>query len=382
MANNTTLPAGSGGDTIRNIDKAGVKTQVIAIDLGGAGAESLLTGTMPVSLAILPGVLDVTATGSLAALNATAALTITAGYSAAVVQITGTWVGTITFEGTADGTNWVSINAIMAGSSTPSSTTTTNGIARLSPAGMTQIRANMSAYTSGTATITLRASQGGGVTFLNQSLPVGSSIIGKVGIDQTTPGTTNLVSIGTNGTVAIGTALPTGANTIGTVNAPTLTKGTQGATGFTTQDLKDAGRVLFSAATVIAGVAAVTVEALVSMVPTRAGVAGAGATSFAVTAGKTVRLTALNVGFVSTAIAVLSMRFALRFNPSGAATATSPILLILPVDNGAALAQTGGWSNIALPDGLEFSGTHQFGITQIGSAATGTVWISLVGFEY
>ena len=43
MANNTTLPAGSGGDTIRNIDKAGVKTQVIAIDIGGAGAESLFT---------------------------------------------------------------------------------------------------------------------------------------------------------------------------------------------------------------------------------------------------------------------------------------------------------------------------------------------------
>ena len=382
MANNTTLPAGSGGDTIRNIDKAGVKTQVIAIDLGGAGAESLLTGTMPVSLAILPGVLDVTATGSLAALNATAALTITAGYSAAVVQITGTWVGTITFEGTADGTNWVSINAIMAGSSTPSSTTTTNGIARLSPAGMTQIRANMSAYTSGTATITLRASQGGGVTFLNQSLPAGSSIIGKVGIDQTTPGTTNLVSIGTNGTVAIGTALPTGANTIGTVNPPTLTKGTQGATGFTTQDLKDAGRVLFSAATVIAGVTAVIVEALVSLVPTRAGVAAAANTTFAVTAGKTLRITGINVGFISTGATTVSMRFALRMNPTGAVTASSPILHIFTVDSGAALAQAGGWASPPLPDGVEFSGTQQFGISQVGSAITATCWVSMIGFEY
>jgi hypothetical protein len=32
-------------------------------------------------------------------------------------------------------------------------------------------------------------------------LVAGSAIVGKVGIDQTTPGTTNLVSIGTNGTV-------------------------------------------------------------------------------------------------------------------------------------------------------------------------------------
>lgn len=49
------------------------------------------------------------------------------------------------------------------------------------------------------------------------ALVAGSAIIGKVGIDQTTPGTTNLVSIGTNGTVAINAAIPTGANTIGAV---------------------------------------------------------------------------------------------------------------------------------------------------------------------
>lgn len=54
MADNTILPPGGGGDTIRDIDKGGLKTQVVAIDLGGAGAESLLTGTLPVSAAALP----------------------------------------------------------------------------------------------------------------------------------------------------------------------------------------------------------------------------------------------------------------------------------------------------------------------------------------
>ena len=51
MSANTILNATTvvGGDVIRNIDKSGVKTQVVAIDLGGAGAESLLTGTLPVS---------------------------------------------------------------------------------------------------------------------------------------------------------------------------------------------------------------------------------------------------------------------------------------------------------------------------------------------
>lgn len=40
------------------------------------------------------------------------------------------------------------------------------------------------------------------------TLLAGSALVGKVGIDQTTPGTTNKVDIGTNGTVALGGTLP------------------------------------------------------------------------------------------------------------------------------------------------------------------------------
>jgi hypothetical protein len=43
------LNPGVGGDTIRTVEKGGVDTQVVILDLGGAGAESLLTGTLPVS---------------------------------------------------------------------------------------------------------------------------------------------------------------------------------------------------------------------------------------------------------------------------------------------------------------------------------------------
>lgn len=49
MADNTTLNPGSSGDSIRDIDKGGVKTQVVTLDLGGSGAESLIAGTVPVS---------------------------------------------------------------------------------------------------------------------------------------------------------------------------------------------------------------------------------------------------------------------------------------------------------------------------------------------
>ncbi len=56
MPDNTTLNPGIGGDVARSIDRAGVKTQVVAIDLGGeAGPENLLgDGGMPITATELP----------------------------------------------------------------------------------------------------------------------------------------------------------------------------------------------------------------------------------------------------------------------------------------------------------------------------------------
>jgi hypothetical protein len=150
-----------------------------------------------------------------------------------------------------------------------------------------------------------------------------------------------------------------------------------------TRDLKDAGRTQFAAATVIGGVACVTTEAMLSMVPVRAGVAAAGATTIAVTSGKTLRLTAIVFSSRSTSAAVLSARCALRMNPSGAAIATSPILAIASTtQQAAALAEAGDTCVVALPDGIEISGTQQVGLSQVCSATTGVVYASLIGFEY
>ena len=68
---------------------------------------------------------------------------------------------------------------------------------------------------------------GGGVkTGLVDALPAGTNLLGKVGIDQTTPGTTNKVSIGTDGTVAINAAVPAGTNLIGNFGIDQTTAGT------------------------------------------------------------------------------------------------------------------------------------------------------------
>lgn len=168
-----------------------------------------------------------------------------------------------------------------------------------------------------------------------------------------------------------------------TVTPPALTKGTQGATGFSMQQLKDAGRTMFAAATVIGGVACVTTEALLSMVPVRAGVAGATATAIQATAGKTLRITAIGFSARSSAAAVLSGRCALRMNPTGAVTATSPVLAIATTtQQAAALAEAGDTCVVPLPDGIEISGTQTIGLTQVCSATTGFVYAWLIGFEY
>ncbi len=54
MADNTILSPGVGGDVVRDKDRAGVKTQIVALDLNPAGVESLMAGTIPVSNASLP----------------------------------------------------------------------------------------------------------------------------------------------------------------------------------------------------------------------------------------------------------------------------------------------------------------------------------------
>lgn len=144
----------------------------------------------------------------------------------------------------------------------------------------------------------------------------------------------------------------------------------------------DAGRAIVNAATAIAGVTAVTTEALLALDVSRNGAGVASATSHPVTSGKRWRITSITVGMISTAAAVVSARISLRMNPAGAATATSPILLTIPLSSGAAVVQAGKEVTVCIPDGVEFSGTMQWGLSQVGSVATATIWASVMGYEF
>ncbi len=191
--------------------------------------------------------------------------------------------------------------------------------------------------------------------------PAGTNIIGKVGIDQTTDGTTNKVQ-----------AFP-----------QAITKGTQGTVGVTTQDLKDAGRVLKTYATVgDTGITGVVAATLVTMTPYADLVAGTAATTFAVTSGKRLRLQQLNVTWRNNTAAAGGVTIRLRML-AGSVLVGSPIHMTLNANSAASAAIGGGGSNsYQFPDGFELSGTMQFGITQQAIGAVAGFSVEVIGYEY
>ena len=191
--------------------------------------------------------LDTTASGTLTAVSQTVALVLQ-GDSAGAVQVTGAFVATMQVEGTLDGTNWVAINAVAAGQTFPSALITAPGLYRITPGGLAQFRVNMTAFTSGSAVVSLRASDGTGGTFVTQVLAA-----------RLTDGTTN-VPVKPASTAAVAadpslpvalhpsSPLPAGANEIGAVKelrAGTLIQTATGAAAIATATLPAAGVGLF-----------------------------------------------------------------------------------------------------------------------------------------
>lgn len=86
------------------------------------------------------------------------AVTCTAGgegsYASLTLQVQGITTATITWEATIDGTNWIAIQAIPLATGTAATTTTADGLFRVNVTGLVSFRARISAYTSGTITVT------------------------------------------------------------------------------------------------------------------------------------------------------------------------------------------------------------------------------------
>lgn len=176
MADNAETASGTGvkvatdkvtysGDVDENVQLmrpvlvTGAEGSKTVVDLPGDATNGLDVDITRVAASVASGSITANAQSITRALE---------GESGVSVQITGTWVGTLQFEATVDGTNWVAVNGVGAGTANIATTTTVNGLFRNTPAGCASFRVTSTAWTSGTAVVSIRAALGTGGTFLNQ----------------------------------------------------------------------------------------------------------------------------------------------------------------------------------------------------------------------
>ena len=156
------------------------------------------------------------------------------GLSVLSAQISGLTTATITWEGTVNDSDWVALTAANVGTLVTAQTATTNGIYMVPIAGLSKFRARISAYTSGTITVRVKALQLGDAPVSIQSLSMpdegqqtmANSISVAIASNQTVLGVGGEVAhdaADSGNPAKIGgkalTALPTAVTTAARVNA-------------------------------------------------------------------------------------------------------------------------------------------------------------------
>lgn len=182
----------------------------------GGGASTPLA-------ALLVKANDVTASGNITTQNlvpagvatANSAIELTTdGKDTIAVQVTGTYTGALSLQGTVNGTNWITLggNVFQQVTTGALSATITSGTQSIFLAGvgaLTKVRITGLAAMTGTATITIRGVDGNSMVALDGPIPAGSAAIGSVtvasGAVTVTPVTATAYSVVT-------TASTNGAN--------------------------------------------------------------------------------------------------------------------------------------------------------------------------
>jgi hypothetical protein len=167
VADNTTVNAMTGGDVVRDKDRAGVKTQIVGLDLNIGGATELLSSGIALSsgnaIQVAGGTLAST-TGTITTTTSTVTSGDLSAAGAVTIAIYGTYAGVnVTFEGSPDaGTNWFPISATREDSGISEATTgvltaNTSRVWLTGMPGLNRLRARATAWTSGTANVILVA---------------------------------------------------------------------------------------------------------------------------------------------------------------------------------------------------------------------------------
>ena len=121
-----------------------------------------------------------------------------------------------------------------------------------------------------------------------------------------------------------------------------------------------------------------TTEALTNFTNgSRGGVALAAASSYTVSAGKTLRIQTVIISLGQNGSSAANYR--VRIRQAAAVTAASPVVFAA---GGGGPSNTSGELVCVIPDGLEVAAGQQIAMTHLDSAAGGILSVAIIGFEY
>lgn len=125
---------------------------------------------------------------------------VTEGKASIAIQTIGTYTGALTLQGTVNGTNWITIGGLplfnmTTGVGAATITTGQQNIYTASVVAFSKVRITGLAAVTGTANITMRASQITDLMALEGSLPIGSNGIGTVALTAGTSSIGNILGI-------------------------------------------------------------------------------------------------------------------------------------------------------------------------------------------
>lgn len=153
---------------------------------------------------------DTVATGNITTANLVPAGTATAASAielacnnklSAGVQVTGTYTGALSLQGTVDGAAWITSNSAMAfqnyntGVLSNTVPTGVQSIYSVSCMGMKKIRVTGLGAMTGTAVVTINATNSPGAVAINNPLPVGTNSIGNLGTVTTVSTVTGATTV-------------------------------------------------------------------------------------------------------------------------------------------------------------------------------------------
>ena len=232
LATNATL---TGGTQLTQIGNGTTTAAIKAASTAAVAADPALVvaispnNTIPVSMSNT----DTLATGSIT--NTQSVAVNSQGRSTVGMALTGTWTGTVVFEKSIDGTNWVSAYVAIPGTGSVVTSATANGTFEFGSAGYQQFRVRGSTVASGSLTVSLNSSTGVGDVAITSPLPTGSNTIGAVTgsgsftVAQATAGNLNATvvgtvtsNIGTTNGLALDTTLSTLSGKFGSLGQKTM----------------------------------------------------------------------------------------------------------------------------------------------------------------